>query len=213
MIVKLEIHGPHLSGVCFIEGIGLSSNVYTLGTDEVTVIDTGVGDSMNSLLPKLKTLGLDPKNVKQIVLTHTHFDHIGGIKELADIASPKLLIHEDELDTIETFGLDTSSLHDGDHVLAGDRRLKVIHTPGHTPGSICLHDAKNKVLFSGDTVFPDGGFGRTDLPGGNNRQLIESLKHLATVDVSYILPGHMEPIRSDVNMHLMASYENAVSWL
>ena len=213
MIVKLEIYGPHLSGVCFIEGIGLSSNVYTLGTDEVTVIDTGVGDSMNSLLPKLKTLDLDPKNVKQIVLTHTHFDHTGGIKELAGIASPKLLIHEDELDTIETFGLDISNLHDGDHVLAGDRRLKVIHTPGHTLGSICLHDAKNKVLFSGDTVFPDGGFGRTDLPGGNNCQLIESLKHLATVDVSYILPGHMESVRSDANMHLMASYENAVSWL
>jgi len=67
MIVKLEIYGPHLSDVCFIEGIGLSSNVYTLGTDEVTVIETGVGDSMNSMMQKLKTLGIESKNVKQTV--------------------------------------------------------------------------------------------------------------------------------------------------
>jgi glyoxylase-like metal-dependent hydrolase (beta-lactamase superfamily II) len=213
MIVKLEIYSSHLSGICYIEGIGLSSNVYTLGVDEITVVDTGVGDHMNALPPKLKTLALDPKNVKQIILTHTHFDHTGGIKALASLASPKLLLHEQEINNLESFGLNISKLRDGEIIVAGDHRLEVIHTPGHTPGSICLYDRKNRILFSGDTVFPDGGFGRTDLPGGESRDLIESLERLTMIEVDFILPGHMEPVRSDAQTHLAAAYENARSWL
>jgi hydroxyacylglutathione hydrolase len=213
MIMKLEIYSSRLSGVCYVEGIGLSSNVYTLGIDEITVVDTGVGDHMNALPPKLKTLALDPKNVKQIILTHTHFDHTGGIKALASLASPKLLLHEQEINNLESFGLNVSKLHDGEIIVAGNHKLEVIHTPGHTPGSICLYDRKNKILFSGDTVFPDGSFGRTDLPGGESRDLIESLERLTTIKVDFILPGHMEPVRSNAQTHLAAAYENARSWL
>ncbi len=161
MIVKLEIYSPRLSGICYVEGIGLSSNVYTIGVDEITVIDTGAGDPMNTLPPKLKTLDLDPRNVKQIILTHTHFDHTGGIEALASMASPRLLLHEDGIkNDVEGFGLSVSKLHDGDSVSAEDRRLEVIHTPGHMPGAICLYERQDKILFSGDTAFPDGGFGR-----------------------------------------------------
>jgi hydroxyacylglutathione hydrolase len=213
MIAKLEIYGSRLSGIRYIEGIGLSSNVYTIGTNDITVVDTGVGDHMNALPPKLKTLDLDPRNVKQIILTHTHFDHTGGIKTLADICSPKLFLHEQETNNLENFGLSISKLHDGEIVVAGDHRLEVIHTPGHTPGSICLYDRKNRILFSGDTVFPDGSFGRTDLPGGESRDLIESLERLTTLEVDFILPGHMEPVRSNAQTHLAAAYENARSWL
>lgn len=129
MIAKLEIYGSCLSGICYIEGIGLSSNVYTVGTNDITVVDTGVGDHMNALPPKLKTLDLDPRNVKQIILTHTHFDHTGGIKALANIVSPKLFLHEQETNNVENFGLSISKLHDGEIVVAGDHRLEVIHTP------------------------------------------------------------------------------------
>lgn len=88
MMVKLEIYSPRLAEICFIEGIGLSSNVYTLGTEEVTVVDTGSGDEINRLAPKLRTLDLDPKKVKQVVLTHTHPDHTGGVEELAAVSYP-----------------------------------------------------------------------------------------------------------------------------
>jgi glyoxylase-like metal-dependent hydrolase (beta-lactamase superfamily II) len=213
MIVKLEIYSPRLSGICYVEGIGLSSNVYTIGVDEITVIDTGAGDPMNTLPPKLKTLDLDPRNVKQIILTHTHFDHTGGIEALASMASPRVLLHEDGINDVEGFGLGVSKLHDGDSVLAGNRRLEVIHTPGHMPGAICLYERQDKILFSGDTVFPDGGFGRTDLPGGESRKLVESLARLAMLKVDFILPGHMEPVTSNARTHLATAYENAKSWL
>jgi len=213
MIVKLEIYSSRLSGIGFIEGIGLSSNVYSLGSSEVTLIDTGAGDVVNVLPPKLKTLDLDPKNVKQIVLTHAHFDHVGGVEALASIASPKLLLHEAEYGDPDSHGLEVSKLQDGDFVLAGDRKLEVMHTPGHTLGAICLYDRKDKVLFSGDTVFPDGAFGRTDLPGGESYMLVETLGRLGRLDVDFILPGHMEPVTRDAHTHLAAAYENAKSWL
>ena len=213
MIVRLEMYSQRLSEICFIEGVGLSSNVYTLGQDEVTIVDTGVGDALNDLSPKLRSLSLDPKNVVRILLTHAHFDHVGGIESLAKKASPKLLLHEEESNDMETFGLTVSRLLDGDQVDVGTRRFEVIHTPGHTPGSICLYDEKDRILLSGDTVFPDGGFGRTDLPGGESRRLIESLERLTRLQVDFLLPGHMEPVTSNATTHLRMAYENAKSWL
>jgi len=213
MILKLEIYSSRLSGICFIEGIGLSSNIYTLGAEEITIIDTGAGDRINALIPKLETLDLDPKKVKQVVLTHTHPDHTGGLEALARTSSPVILLQEEEAASIETFGLAVSKLHDGDSITAGGRTLEIIHTPGHSPGAICLYDPKGKILFSGDTVFPEGGFGRTDLPGGESYKLIESLERLSTLEVDFILPAHMEPVRSEAKAHLTASYENAKSWL
>lgn len=213
MIVKLEVYSPQLAEIGFIEGIGLSSNVYTLGTEEVTVVDTGSGDRINALTPKLRTLDLDPENVRQVILTHTHPDHTGGLMDLAAATSPFVLIHEDEASNIESFGLQISKLHDGDLISAGGRKLNVFHTAGHTPGAICLYDAKDKILFSGDTVFPEGGFGRTDLAGGESHRLIESLERLTRLDVDFLLPGHMEPVRHEAKAHLVASYENAKSWL
>jgi glyoxylase-like metal-dependent hydrolase (beta-lactamase superfamily II) len=129
------------------------------------------------------------------------------------MASPRVLLHEDGINDVEGFGLGVSKLHDGDSVLAGNRRLEVIHTPGHMPGAICLYERQDKILFSGDTVFPDGGFGRTDLPGGESRKLVESLARLAMLKVDFILPGHMEPVTSDARTHLATAYENAKSWL
>lgn len=81
-------------------------------------------------------------------------------------------------------------LTDGAKIDLGDSTLRVIHTPGHTPGSICLYEAQSKSLFSGDTVFPYGSVGRTDLPGGSSRDLIRSISRLVKLDVSVLYPGH-----------------------
>lgn len=92
----------------------------------------------------------------------------------------------------------------------GSLSLKVIHTPGHTPGGICLYDKKKKILFSGDTVFIQGSFGRVDFPGGSAKQLEESLKKLSKLDdVEILLPGHMDPALKNGKKHLQLA---SMSW-
>ena len=85
----------------------------------------------------------------------------------------------------------------------------MIHTPGHTPGSICLYEAQSKSLFSGDTVFPYGSVGRTDLPGGSSRDLIRSISRLVKLDVSVLYPGHGEVTSNNVNEQIKQSLELA----
>jgi hydroxyacylglutathione hydrolase len=143
------------------------------------------------------------ERIETIVLTHCHFDHIARVKEIAHMCKAKVAIH-----TMDTLGLleDTKSLSmnfgarspgilpdiklkDGDTI--GD--FVVIHTPGHTPGSICLYSERDKVLISGDTVFADGYFGRYDFPGGSRSELARSLERLSTLDVEGLYAGHGEP--------------------
>ncbi|MHA1298524.1 MAG: MBL fold metallo-hydrolase [Candidatus Helarchaeota archaeon] len=94
-------------------------------------------------------------------------------------------------------------LKDGDTVEWGSLKLEVIHTPGHTPGGICLYERKNKILFSGDTVFSHGSFGRIDFIGGNGKQMKNSLKRLSELkDVEILLPGHMNPVLKNGMKHL-----------
>ncbi|MCK4714993.1 MAG: MBL fold metallo-hydrolase, partial [Candidatus Aenigmarchaeota archaeon] len=87
-------------------------------------------------------------------------------------------------------------LKEGDAVRADDMGFEVMHTPGHTPGSICLYDRKSKTLITGDTIFSDG-VGRTDMPGGNEEQLKESIDKLASLEVRRLLPGHGDALVCD----------------
>jgi len=212
MTVRLEVYNPCLSNIYFIEGIGLSSNVYTLDDTSITLVDTGAGDPANKLTPKLKALNLDPRNIERVILTHSHFDHTGGLPEVAASSTPKILAHRSDIAELETFGLDLVGLDEGAVIRTEKRELKVLHTGGHTSGSICLYDAEDKIFFSGDTVFPDGSFGRTDL-GGDEGELIESLRRLSELDVEFLLPGHMRPIIGNATAHIQSSYQNARAWL
>lgn len=144
------------------------------------------------------------EQIKTIVLTHCHFDHIARVKEIAHMCNAKVAIHAaDALGLIEdarslslNFGARSPGivpdlrLQDGNTI--GD--FLVLHTPGHTPGCICLWSKKDKVLISGDTVFADGYFGRYDFPGGSRAELARSLERLAAYDVEGLYPGHGEPI-------------------
>ena len=94
-------------------------------------------------------------------------------------------------------------LRDGDHV--GD--LLIIHTPGHTPGSICILDESSGDLISGDTVFTDGGFGRFDFPGGSLDELVRSIERLSALDIQGLYPGHGEPCRQGGGRHVAAARE------
>jgi len=175
-----------------IEGTLFDSNIYILGD---TVVDTGTGMNPDNLMRKISGAGVEPGSIKHIVNTHCHFDHTGGNRLFdADIAIHSLdaeaLREGDDAKTVAyMFSASMEpmevavELGDGDFI--GD--FEVIHTPGHTPGCICLYDGRS--LISGDTVFADGGFGRVDI-GGDINELAESIKKLMKVDIEHLFPGH-----------------------
>ena len=147
---------------------------------------------------------LDVK-VKYIVLTHCHADHIGAVSEIKNELGGKLLIHRDEAEGLfnpeinlediignkkNVIEVDARVDH-GDIIHIGDIQFRIIHTPGHTKGSICLYCEKEKMLFSGDTLFR-GTWGRTDLPTGSLIQIMSSItnKLLILPEDTIIYPGH-----------------------
>ena len=161
--------------------------VYRDDCDQCIVIDPGF--EPETVLLAVKRL---KKDIAAILLTHGHFDHVGGVKEIAESVGCPVYLHEAEqsLPTGLTAGLlyYTNVYGDGDVLQLAGLTIRVLHTPGHTPGSVCLMIEDN--LFSGDTLFRDS-CGRTDLPGGNGMALFKSLRRLASLLGDFrVLPGH-----------------------
>ncbi|MBF0539623.1 MAG: MBL fold metallo-hydrolase [Nitrospirae bacterium] len=140
--------------------------------------------------------------LKRIVCTHTHFDHIGAVPEIKQATRAELIFHAADTGTYETsremasfWGFEINHLPrpdryvaEGDIIKLGDISLEVMHTPGHTPGSICLYI--KGILISGDTLF-SGSVGRTDLPGGSLADLKSSFRRLMKLPPhTQVLPGH-----------------------
>jgi glyoxylase-like metal-dependent hydrolase (beta-lactamase superfamily II) len=176
------------------------SNVYVVIAERAAVIDTGL--SASRLEQKLRNV-IAPEKVDYVINTHAHIDHCGGN---ALFPKAKTLIHELDARAMSdgsfygTASLFSSGegmryhrvLRERDSIDLGGVELEVLHTPGHTPGSICLYIASEGALFSGDTLFAGGSFGRSDL-GGNMEQLKRSLRRLAELEIEVLYPGHMEP--------------------
>ena len=165
-------------------------NTYLLFNDtgEALVIDPGY--EADAILD-----ALEGKTLKAIVLTHGHFDHVGAVKELVAETGCEVYIHAAEatLPPMMTAGelYFTRTYAEGDTVtpIAGVE-LKVLHTPGHTPGSVCL--LWGDQMFSGDTLF-EGSCGRVDFPGGDPQEMLKSLRRLASLQAEYqVHPGHGE---------------------
>lgn len=174
----------------------------------MSLVDTGSGVAPNILAPQLEQLDLKIEEVSKVVVTHGHIDHIGGLTEICKSRSPEIFIHENDSESVKSLGTSsTSYVNDGDRIRLGSRNLVVIHTPGHTAGGICLHDGE--IVLTGDTAFPGGYFGRTDLPSGSWQELVGSLDKLAMLDVRIMLPGHGEPIFSNASTHLKLSRDTA----
>ena len=163
------------------------TNTYLLANDtEAVVIDPGYEAA--TILDALAG-----KTLKAILLTHGHFDHVGAVKELVAETGCEVWIHAAEatMPPMVTAGplYFTHTYDEGDTVspIAG-LELTVLHTPGHTPGSVCL--LMGREMFSGDTLFACS-FGRTDLPGGDPRKKLESLRRLASLQGDFFIhPGH-----------------------
>lgn len=188
IIKKLEV-GPIMAN-CFILGCE--------ATKEAVVIDPG--DDADRILMELAKSEL---KVKYLINTHGHFDHVGANKRMKDATGAQIAIHPEDEPMLEElsrsammFGLSAENsppadviLNEGDEIRFGEISLKVIHTPGHSRGGICLHTQGH--LFAGDTVFA-GSIGRTDLPGGDYDTLIASIKDKLLVldDDTVVYTGH-----------------------
>ena len=163
--------------------------VWAEGCDRCAVIDPGF--EAETVLHAARQLN---KRIEAILLTHGHFDHVGAVKEIA--AATHCTVYLNTLELTMPPQLTAGTLYytdtyaEGDEIAVAGVTFRVLHTPGHTPGSVCL--AAEEHLFSGDTLF-SGSCGRTDLPGGSWEVIRNSLSRLGQLDKNYAVhPGHGE---------------------
>lgn len=170
-----------------------------------TLIDPGHKNFLGNVMNSMARDGKNIDSVKLVIGTHAHPDHIEAIDAFDN--NTMKAIGRVEYDYSNNGGKElylmtgceiprkpySFYLNDG-NLTIGDTRFRVILTPGHSPGSLCLYCEEKKLLISGDTVFYLG-VGRTDLPGGDLDQLAQSISKLAPLDVEYLIPGHGEAIR------------------
>jgi hydroxyacylglutathione hydrolase len=181
----------------------LQCNCTILGDEtsgEAMVVDPG--DNVPQILASLTRHKL---TLKQIVVTHGHIDHVGGAVRLKRATGAPILMNQNDLPLLKMMdmqagwlGIETpevappdASAEDGATAGIASHAARILHTPGHTQGSICLHFADENLLLAGDTLFA-GSIGRTDLPGGDSRQIIRSLhdRLLTLPDATRVIPGH-----------------------
>lgn len=202
-----------LEGVILLQGYGLTSNIYLILGKRPGLIDTGSGYPDNPLKPMIEKTGISMDSIKSVVLTHYHADHAGGLAELVG-KKISVFVHPSAEKMISSdYQLDVKPVMHEETIMVGHLSFKVYHTPGHTPDGICLYNHSYQILISGDTVFPRGSFGRTDLPGGDSGRLLSTLKSLNSLSVRHLLPGHENPVISDADKHIISSYEAAVEYL
>ena len=161
--------------------------VHEEGSRECVVIDPGYTPEL--ILNRAKWENLE---IKAILLTHGHFDHVGGVREIAAETDCEVYLQQEDLSmppALTAGPLYYTKLYDeGDVITEAGLTFRVIHTPGHTPGSVCLICGDS--MFSGDTLFA-GSCGRTDMPGGSWADMMKSMKRLRTIpDHLNVYPGH-----------------------
>jgi len=181
----------------------LQCNCSILGDEtshEAMVVDPG--DDIPSIL---KVLARHQLVVKQIVVTHAHIDHIAGAQQLKRLTGAPIFYNQLDLPLVKMMDIQASwlgiatpevappddSLEDGRKLAIAGITANVLHTPGHTEGSVCLHLPEHTLLLAGDTLFA-GSVGRTDLPGGDTRTLLDSIHRclLPLPDATIVVPGH-----------------------
>ena len=217
-------------GVFFISGqdeMIPDSHVYVLGepsSQDLTLIDAGLVGKGSYKVKSLLKMGIELKAIKRIIMTHTHFDHIGCLAEiLKEIPSVELWVHALEAEPLEkgdestVYGMEmfremcqiqyglkpgaftfqvNRKLYGGESLTMGGMVWEIIHIPGHSRGSIALYNRSNRILIPGDIVYADYAIGRFDLYGANASDLKQSLLRLAELEVDILLPGHNKIVKN-----------------
>ncbi|MDP4182432.1 MAG: MBL fold metallo-hydrolase [Bacillota bacterium] len=185
---------------CLPNGL-FESNSYVLGNkNEGIILDAGVRSE-----DILEVVNKHNLTIKYIILTHAHIDHICEFEKLRDATKAEVILHEADVDALsnpflngslligaqDSFSMPDRTVKDGDVLILGEIKLEIIHTPGHTPGCICVK--VGDIVFTGDTLFKLS-VGRTDLANGNPEQIIPSIKSRLMVlpDETIIYPGHYD---------------------
>jgi hydroxyacylglutathione hydrolase len=197
------------------------SHVYVIGlpdSKDLSLVDAGLMGKGAYKVKSIGKLGISLQDIKRIIMTHTHLDHIGCLKEIMDhLPHAELWVHEEEATALEkgdergVYGMDmfqsmcmsqfnlkpgafkfdvTRKLKGGETLEIGGMSWEVLHIPGHSAGSVALYQGDQKVLIPGDTVYADYSIGRFDLHRADGAELSRSLMRLAELDVEVLLPGH-----------------------
>jgi glyoxylase-like metal-dependent hydrolase (beta-lactamase superfamily II) len=207
---------------------GVNGNCYVLVQDHLVLIDTGLPRSHPKILTYIQSvLKRDPKDIKTIILTHHHVDHSGSLSELRKVSGAQVAVHVGDKEYLNgkkplpeaggVMGLLLKFLYTfypftpvepdiilkENDIIAG---MLCVHTPGHTPGSICLVDPEHRVVFVGDTLIMKGATIHGPPPGVtmNMPQALESVKKIALLDFDIMLCGHGEPLRPDASNKVAA---------
>lgn len=211
-------------GVYFIPGqdeFMPDAHVYLLGkpvSGNLTLVDAGLAGKEDYKIKAISELGVELSSVKRVIMTHTHFDHIGCLPGLLNaLPDAEVWMHAYEADPLEqgdertvygmemfkdicqsqfgirpgTFGLEVKhKLQGGEKLDLGGMTWQVLHIPGHSRGSIGLYSGDEKILIPGDVIYADYAIGRFDLHGASGPELRDSLLALSKLEVSTLLPGH-----------------------
>jgi hydroxyacylglutathione hydrolase len=183
---------------------GMTSNVFLVDGGRTVLVDVGSGfDVVGGAREHVET-------IDAVVLTHTHPDHVGNLDAVTDAFGVDVWGYDPDHSGVD------HELTDGGEVTLGDHRYEVLHTPGHKNDHVCLYADANGVLFAGDLVFANGGFGRTDLPEGDRPLLVESIQRLldrVAGNLTELHTGHGPSVttnpQQDVELALQAARMSA----
>lgn len=202
----------------------LDANTYVIMGEQTVLIDPGLGNYLGLLLKEMQEDGIAPKEVDVIAITHLHPDHCDATAALKDVSGAKVAVHSSQWEyrdmlleeASRVLGIEAKKF-EVDFVFEDSlehTELRIQHTPGHSPESICFYAADKKTLISGDLVF-DKGIGRTDLPFGNTEELIKSINTISTLDTELLLPGHGAILKGQSNVKMNYDFirEHYLQWM
>lgn len=174
-----------------------TGNVWKLENNSETIlIDAGEGD----VWQRIQEL----EKIDKVVVTHSHHDHVKNLEKIVEKFNPEIFAFEPG-----NLNAEAEKFSEGEKIELADIEFEVFHTPGHRDDSVCLYSGEEKILFTGDLIFPDGKFGRTDLAQGDRDKLIKSIKKISELDIKEFYPGHGDAVTDRANSWIRKSLENA----
>jgi glyoxylase-like metal-dependent hydrolase (beta-lactamase superfamily II) len=187
-------------------GLG-DCNTYVVKGDPTLLVDPGSTRYLQTRLREMEEDGVGVEEIGIIVNTHSHPDHCGANRPFQELSGARIMLHREEEEHLKfslefgryfgmevpRFGVDA---YLGERVGRGETELLVLHTPGHSPGSVSLYHQGLRLLLCGDLVF-EGGVGRTDFPGGSEEELARSIERTSNLKLQYLLPGHGNVLRGE----------------